>query len=88
MSSIVKLSSECEKCSQKDICNNKRMEACALAELPNNITNNIHTQEPKILSNGVTNTINFNVNIDKNVTVDNVTEQLKKQLSANMCSFF
>ena len=88
MSSIVKLSSQCEKCSQKDICNNKRMEACALAELPNNITNNIHTQEPNILSAGATNTINFNINIDKNVAVDNIKEQLKKQLSTNTCSFF
>lgn len=34
MATLSKLHDKCEKCKHKDICNNKRMVACALAEVP------------------------------------------------------
>lgn len=36
MAALSKLDSRCEKCKYKDGCNNKRMMACALAEMPKN----------------------------------------------------
>ncbi len=74
MSSISKLSSKCEKCSYKDICNNKRIVACASSELPKNLVNDASAQLKNPLGNPLSN-------------MENIKEQLEKQLRINVCSF-
>lgn len=87
MNSIVKLSSKCEKCIIKNICNNKIMEACTLAEIPNNISNNMNAQMTNRLYSESNNTMEFRVNINKDVVADNIKEQLKNKSINSMCNF-
>lgn len=77
MSSISKLSDECEKCSHKNDCNNKRMMACALAEkkcnsMPNKAIGVINPFNNQISATASQITIN--------ITVESIKEQLEKQL--------
>lgn len=78
MSSISKLSDECQKCTYKDDCNNKRIMACALAK-----TKKYNSIPNKAV--GVINQLNKQVAI--NITAEITKEQLKKQLRINACSF-
>lgn len=81
MSSISELSDECQKCHYKDICDNKRMMACALAEV----------EKHEAIPNRAVGVINpFSTTVIPttfNITNENIKEQLEKQLRINTCSF-
>ena len=44
MKIISRMHKKCQKCSKRDTCNDKRMEACGMLEMPQNIIINISPQ--------------------------------------------
>jgi hypothetical protein len=68
---LSKLHERCEKCNYKDECNNKRMVACGLLELPK--------IEPQI-------TVNCNINISTEKTLEQLLSDIYKSLSKSMCT--
>lgn len=91
--SLSKLSSKCKKCPNVKNCNNKRMEACALAEIPKlstmNATNNttmpltqpiLRTEHPVTINMGEYGSID--------TSLEEIAEKLKKDFYKNLnCSF-
>lgn len=90
---ISKLSSKCKKCPNIKRCNNKRMEACALAEIPklNAINTTVSatmtlTQPISRIENKVI--INMGEYGVINTSTEEIAEKLKEDFYKNLnCSF-
>lgn len=83
MPTLSRTAEQCRKCSNVKNCNNKRLEACAMAELPNQteiavqpITNPI---TPIIIKQGKYG--------DIHTSLEEINEKIAKALSVNACYF-
>ncbi|NFG27691.1 hypothetical protein FC777_11250 [Clostridium botulinum] len=95
MNSISKLSNECEKCPNKDTCNNKRMVACALAKLPK-MANDISKPYSNPMASPMKQTVTpITIHMGEYGNIDTTAEAIKEQLNnqireslgLNMCDF-
>lgn len=81
MSTLTKLYEKCNKCKYKDSCDNKRMIACEIAELPKSnmmsscVSNTeLLTQPLLILNNPIT------INMGEYGTINTSLEEIQKQI--------
>lgn len=93
MPTLSRTAEQCRKCPNVRNCNNKRMEACAMIEAEKHkLINNASAP----LTNSIGNpssvtvtpiTIHMGEYGNTNTTMENIKEQLEKQLRINACSF-
>lgn len=70
MSTIIELSTKCKKCNLKNTCMNKRMMACALAEIPQSINAGLN--------------VNVNINSINESVNNNISNNLSKIIESNI----
>lgn len=84
MSTLIKLHEKCNKCKYKDSCDNKRMIACEIAELPKPnmmsscIPNTESLTQPLLIPNTPI-TINMGEYGTINTSLEEIQEQLKRE---------
>lgn len=82
MNILSKLHDKCEKCKYKDSCNNKKMVACGLAEMPKPNTGNITipNTEPLIQPMSIKCTP-ITINISEHENINTSMEQIAEQIN-------
>lgn len=89
MSTLTKLHEKCNKCKYKDSCDNKRMIACEIAELPKSnmmsscVPNTEPLAQPLLIPNTPI-TINMGKYGTINTSLEEVQEQLKREFYKNL----
>lgn len=84
MSTLTKLHEKCKKCKYRDSCDNKRMIACEIAELPksNMMSSSVPNTEPltqPVLIPNTPITINMGEYGTINTSLEEIQEQLKRE---------
>ena len=92
MSTLIRTARKCRECPNVKKCNNKRLEACALVELPKQVSINVIAPLTGIsgtqLSNPITPiTIHMGEYGDINTTMEEIKENIAKSLIINSCYF-
>ena len=90
MQTLSRTAEKCRKCSNAKNCNNKRMEACALAELPNQASASLTVPLTGLsalsMSNPVTPiTIKMGEYGDIHTTLEEINKNIAKSLMLNTC---
>ncbi|WP_312907231.1 hypothetical protein [Tissierella praeacuta] len=84
MTSLSKLHDKCEKCKYKNDCNEKRMVACAVMELPPNIGANIKAPIKENIGMPIAREhTSITINMGEYGTVNTSLEELSKRLEEN-----
>ncbi|NOH14863.1 hypothetical protein [Clostridium cochlearium] len=91
MATLSKLDSRCEKCKHKDSCNNKRLMACALAEIPKSNMKNATLPNTASLAQPAARkhtpiTIKMGEYGNINTSIEQIAEQINKAFQIN-CAF-
>ena len=92
MPTLSRTAEKCRKCSNVKNCNNKRLEACALAELSKQASASLTMPLTGLsmlpMSNPVTPiTIKMGEYGDMHTTMEEINEKIAKSLSVNACYF-
>ena len=81
MYTLSRTAERCRKCRDVDVCNNKRLEACALAEFPKQV---IGSSSVTFNMQTIQNTITDDV---INSTINNINKKIMKSLMVASCYF-
>lgn len=89
MATLSKLDSRCKKCKHKDSCNNKRMMACALAEMPKPDMKNAALPNVEPLAQPASRkhtpiTIKIGKYGNINTSMEQITENINKQFTLKL----
>ena len=91
MFTLSRTAEKCRKCPNVENCNDKRLEACALAELPKQASININTPLTGLSKPITPITIHMGEYGDINTTMkeinEKINEKIAKALSVNSCYF-
>lgn len=92
MPTLSRTSEKCRKCSKVNSCNNKRMEACAVAELPKQTISNLTAPRTGIavmpMSNPITPiTIKMGEYGDIHTSLEEINEKIARALLIDACYF-
>lgn len=90
MSTLSRTAEKCRKCPKVKSCNNKRLEACALAELSRKVSTNLTAPLTKnvamLVSNKIT-PITIKVDGDIRTSVEEISKRLAQGLMIDACYF-
>ena len=92
MSTLSRTAEQCRKCPNVKDCNNKRLEACALAELPKQASVNLTAPLTGLSTLPMAKTvtpiiIHMGEYGDINTTMQEINEKIAKSLMINACYF-
>ena len=92
MAALIRTAEKCRKCPNVKNCNNKRLEACALAELPKKASASLTMPLTGLsmlpMSNPVTPiTIKMGEYGDVHTSMEEINDKIAKALSVNACYF-
>lgn len=89
MPTLCRTAEKCRKCPNVSICNNKRMEACALAEFSKPIVTNLTAPHTSPLSASIARPYTpINIKMGEHGTINTSLEEINKQIEKSFSDRF